>query len=83
MRTTDLNAKDLQMNARQTTQKHADTLIALLERMTAAAKAAPQEPKLNWGDAEQMADALKWTVYGAFSLGVVTEDEARDLGFPC
>ena len=55
---------------------------ALLTRMQAATSALPQQPRLEWGHAEQTRDALKYVVYGAFALGVVDEDEARQLGFP-
>ena len=70
------------MNARQTTAKHADTMAALLIRMQAAAGTIPLQERINWGHAEQMHDALKYAVYAAFAMGVVTEDEAADLGFP-
>ena len=70
------------MNARQTTAKHADTMAALLTRMQAAATMIPHQERINWGHAEQMHDALKYAVYAAFAMGVVTEDEAADLGFP-
>lgn len=70
------------MNARQTTAKHAATMAALLTRMQAAATTIPHQEQINWGHAEQMHDALKYAVYAAFAMGVVTEDEARDLGFP-
>ena len=71
------------MNARQTTAKHAETMVALLTRMQAAAvNTIPQQERINWGHTEQMHDALKYVVYAAFAMGVVTEDEAADLGFP-
>lgn len=70
------------MNARQTTAKHAATLAPLLARMQAAASALPHQERINWGHAEQMHDALKYAVYAAFAMGVVTENEACDLGFP-
>ncbi|WP_437226540.1 hypothetical protein SH661x_004638 [Planctomicrobium sp. SH661] len=71
------------MNARQSAEKHAQTLTDLLDRMQTAAAEMPQRRDLNWGHAEQTHDALRWTVYAAFALGVVKEDEARELGFPC
>ena len=67
------------MNARQSTEKHAKTLTDLLVRMQAAAAELPQRKDLNWGHAGQTHDALRWTVYAAFALGVVNEDEARDI----
>ena len=70
------------MNARQTTAKHAETMAALLTRMQAAATTIPHQERIKWGHAEQMHDALKYAVYAAFAMGVVTEDEAADLGFP-
>ena len=70
------------MNARQTTAKHAETMAALLTRMQAAANTIPHQEQINWGHAEQMHDAVKYAVYAAFAMGVVSEDEARDLGFP-
>ncbi|TXG98009.1 MAG: hypothetical protein E6R08_05715 [Nevskiaceae bacterium] len=70
------------MNARQTTAKHATTMLQVLTRMQAAANTIPNEERINWGHAEQMHDALKYAVYAAFAMGVVSEDEARDLGFP-
>jgi hypothetical protein len=70
------------MNARQTTAKHATTMQALLSRMQTAANAIPNQERINWGHAEQMHDALKYAVYAAFAMGIVNEDEARDLGFP-
>ena len=71
------------MNARQTTEKHAKTLTTILTRMQVAATAIPQEPEVSWGHAEQMRDALQNAVYAAFAMGIVGEDETRDLGFPC
>ncbi|MBX3452750.1 MAG: hypothetical protein KF777_24655 [Planctomycetaceae bacterium] len=71
------------MNARQTTEKHARTLAALLTRMQTAVAELPDQPQLHWGHAEQTRDALRWAVAAAFALGVVDEDESRDLGFPC
>ena len=71
------------MSARLTTEKHAKTLTALLTRMQVAATEIPQRPKVDWGHAEQMHDALKYAVYAAFSMGIVSEDESRELGFPC
>ena len=71
------------MNARQTTEKHAQTLTAILTRMQVAATAIPQQPEVRWGHAEQMRDALQYAVYAAFAMGIVSEDEARELGFPC
>ena len=70
------------MNARQMTAKHAATMLQVLTRMQAAANTIPNEERINWGHAEQMHDALKYAVYAAFAMGVVSEDEARDLGFP-
>ena len=70
------------MNARQTTAKHAEALAALLARMQAAASTIPDQERITWGHAEQMKDALKYAVYAAFAMGVVTKNEARDLGFP-
>lgn len=70
------------MNARQTTAKHAETMLQVLTRMQAAANSIPNQERINWGHAEQMHDALKYAVYAAFAMGVVNEDEARDLGFP-
>lgn len=71
-----------QMSARQTTTKHAETLQVLLARMQSAAATIPHQERINWGHAEQMHDALKYAVYAAFAMGVVTEDEAAGLGFP-
>ena len=71
------------MNARQTTTKHAQTMAALLTRMQAAASTIPHQERINWGHAEQMKDALRYAVYAAFAMGVVSEQEAADLGFPC
>ena len=70
------------MNAHQTTAKHATTMLALLTRMQATANSIPNQEQINWGHAEQMQDALRYAVYAAFAMGVVTEDEAADLGFP-
>ena len=70
------------MNARQTTAKHATTMLALLCRMQTAASTIPNQERINWGHAEQMHDALKYAVYAAFAMGVVGENEARELGFP-
>lgn len=70
------------MNARQTTAKHAETMLQVLTRMQAAANTIPNQERINWGHAEQMQDALKYAVYAAFAMGVVNEDEARELGFP-
>lgn len=70
------------MNARQKTAKHAETLLALLPRMQAAANTLPHQERVDWGHAEQMHDALRYAVYAAFAMGVVNENEARDLGFP-
>ena len=70
------------MNARQTTAKHAGTLLHVLTRMQAGANTIPHQERINWGHAEQMHDALKYAVYAAFAMGVVNEDEARELGFP-
>ncbi|MFV0442874.1 MAG: hypothetical protein ACK5Q5_04805 [Planctomycetaceae bacterium] len=74
--------KGTTMNARQTTAKHAETLHLVLTRMQAAANTIPHQERINWGHAEQMQDALKYAVYAAFAMGVVTEAEAADLGFP-
>lgn len=71
------------MNARQTTAKHTETMHALLTRMQAAANTIPSQERINWGHAEQMHDALRYAVYAAFAMGVVSEQEAADLGFPC
>ena len=70
------------MNARQTTAKHAETMATLLIRIQAAVHTIPHQERIHWGHAEQMHDALKYAVYAAFALGVVTEEEAADLGFP-
>ena len=70
------------MNARQTTAKHAETLHLVLTRIQAAANTLPNQERVHWGHAEQMHDALKYAVYAAFAMGVVTEDEAANLGFP-
>lgn len=70
------------MNARQTTAKHAEALLQVLTRMQTAANAIPNQERINWGHAEQMHDALKYAVYAAFAMGIVNEDEARELGFP-
>ncbi|MGE0378799.1 MAG: hypothetical protein AB7I48_26460 [Planctomycetaceae bacterium] len=70
------------MNARQTTAKHAETMHALLTRMQAAGNTLPNQERVDWGHAEQMQAALRYAVYAAFAMGVVGEDEARDLGFP-
>ncbi len=75
--------RDPTMSAQLATEKHAKTLSALLTRMQAAAREIPQRPKVDWGHAEQMHDALKYAVYAAFAMGIVSEDESRDLGFPC
>ena len=71
------------MNARLTTEKHAQALTAILTRMQVAAVEIPQQPQVSWGHAEQMRDALQYTVYAAFAMGIVSEDEARNLGFSC
>ena len=71
------------MNARETTAKHANDLAALLTRMQSAASEIPNRERLDWGHAGQMHDALKYAVYAAFAMGLVSEDEYRDLGFPC
>ena len=71
------------MNARQTTEKHAQALTAILTRMQVAATAIPQQREVSWGHAEQMRDALQYTVYAAFAMGIVSEDKSHDLGFPC
>lgn len=75
--------RDRTMSARLATEKHAKTLIALLTRMHAAATEIPQRPQVDWGHAEQMRDALQHAVYAAFAMGIVSEDESRELGFPC
>ena len=75
--------RDPTMNARLTTEKHAKTLTALLTRMQAAATEIPQRPKVDWGHAEQMHDALQYAVYAAFAMGVISEEESASLGFPC
>jgi hypothetical protein len=69
------------MNARQTTAKHATVMLALLPRMQAAANTIRNQERINWGHAEQMHDARKYAVYAAFAMGVVSENEARELGF--
>lgn len=71
------------MTARQTTAKHAETLHLVLTRMQAAANTLPHQERVDWGHAEQMHDALRYAVYAAFALGVVSEQESADLGFPC
>lgn len=71
------------MNARQTTAKHAETLHRVLTRIQAAANTIPNQGRVTWGHAEQMHDALRYAVYAAFALGVVSEQESADLGFPC
>ncbi len=81
--TFETTTRDPTMNARLTTEKHAKTLTALLTRMQAAATEIPQRPKVDWGHAEQMHDALQYAVYAAFAMGVVSEDESAKLGFPC
>jgi hypothetical protein len=50
------------MNARQTTAKHAETLLQVLTRMQAAVNTIPNQERINWGHAEQMQDALKYAV---------------------
>lgn len=70
------------MNARHTTAKHAQTIAKLLTRMQATVHRIPNQEGINWGHAEQMHDALKYTMYAAFTMGVVDEEEAADLGFP-
>jgi hypothetical protein len=81
--TFETTTRDQTMNARLESEKHAKTLTALLTRMQAAATEIPQRPKVDWGHAEQMRDALQYAVYAAFAMGVVSEDESRKLGFPC
>ncbi len=81
--TFETTTRDPTMNARLTTEKHAKALTALLTRIQAAATEIPQQPKVDWGHAEQMHDALKHAVYAAFAMGIVSEDESRELGFPC
>ena len=75
--------RDQTMSARLATEKHAKTLSALLARMQVAATEIPQRPKVDWGHAEQMHDALKYAVYAAFAMGILSEEESRELGFPC
>ena len=75
--------RDPTMSARLATEKHAKILTDLLSRMQAAATEISQRPKVDWGHAEQMHDALQYAVYAAFAMGVVSEDESCDLGFPC
>lgn len=81
--TFETTTRDRTMNARLEAEKHTKTLIAILARMQAAATEIPQRPKVDWGHAEQMHDALQYAVYAAFAMGIVSEDESRDLGFPC
>ena len=81
--TFDTTTRDQTMNARLTTEKHAQTLSALLTRMQVAATEIPQRPKVEWGHAEQMHDALQYAVHAAFAMGVVSEEECASLGFPC
>ena len=81
--TFETTTRDQTMNARLEAEKHAKTLTALLTRMQAAATEIPQRPKVDWGHAEQMHDALKYAVYAAFAMGIVSEDESRELAFPC
>ncbi len=42
----------------------------------------PQRPKVDWGHAGQMHDALQYAVYAAFAMEVVSEDEAREARVP-
>ncbi len=81
--TCETTTRDRTMNARLEAEKHAKTLTAILARMQVAATEIPQRPKVDWGHAEQMHDALKYTVYAAFAMGIVSEDESASLGFPC
>jgi len=69
------------MNARGTAQKNAAKLNALLARIQEKATAIPEQPHVHWGHAGQLEGALEHAVYAAFSLGVVTEDEAREFGY--
>jgi hypothetical protein len=71
------------MNARQTTAKHAQTLTNLLSRMQTAAAALPDQQQIHWGHAGQTRAALEHAVYAAFALGVLDENETREMGFPC
>lgn len=70
------------MNARQTTIQAAETMATLLTRMQEAASAIARQEEFDWGIAEQMRDALKYTVHAAFAMGVISEAEAGELGFP-
>ena len=81
--TFETTTRDRTMNARLTTEKHAKALNALLTRMQAVATEIPQRPKVDWGHAEQMHDALQYAVYAAFAMGIVSEEESVSLGFPC
>ncbi len=81
--TFETTTRDPTMNARLEAEKHAKTLTAILTRMQAAATEIPQRPKVDWGHAEQMRDALQHTVYAAFAMGIVSEEESASLGFPC
>ena len=81
--TFETTTRDRTMNARLATEKHAMTLSVLLTRMQAAVTEMPRRPKVDWGDAEQMHDALQYTVYAAFAMGIVSEEESAKLGFPC
>ena len=81
--TFDTTTRDRTMNARLTTAKHAKALTDLLTRMQVAATEIPQRSKVDWGHAEQMHDALKYAVYAAFAMGIVSEEESAKLGFPC
>ena len=81
--TSETTTRDQTMNARQSAENHAKTLTALLTRIQTAATEITQRPKVDWGHAEQLNDALKYAVYAAFSMGIVSEDESRELGFPC
>lgn len=67
--TFDATMRDRTMNARLATEKHAKTLAEILIRMQAAASEIPQRPKVDWGDTDQIHDALKYTVYAAFARG--------------
>ena len=81
--TFETTTRDQTMSARLATEKHAKTLSALLTRMQAAATEIPRRPKVDWGHAEQMHDALQYAVYAAFAMGIVSEEESAKLGFPC
>lgn len=81
--TFETTTRDRTMSARLATEKHAKTLSAILTRMQAAATEIHQRTKVDWGHAEHMHDAIQYAVYAAFAMGIVSEDESRELGFPC